>query len=197
MSNTGGHDWFIIVLGIAFALTGIIAGFWALFWDRPRGRKRCPKCWYNMSAAPSLVCSECGHEARDKRKQLKTRRRWRLVIIYSVLTAIGLGAIRFGYINVGWRETVPTTILVLLMPNLEKSNQKLYDQLKYRMDMDEIEGWQWEWMFDRCANDLSQSQLVKIYARPVWNEDDPVEYLVMFNGLQTGVKWVDAACFDL
>lgn len=114
-----------------------------------------------------------------------------------VVIATGLGAIRYGYKKVSWREMVPTTLLIFLMPNLEKSNTELYNQLKYRMDSDEIEGWQWEWMFDWCTNDLSQSPLVSIYARPVWNVDDPVEYLVKFNGLQTGVTWVDEACFDL
>jgi len=187
----------MMLSGIAFTLVGIVAGFWALFWDWPRGKKRCPKCWYNMTGTSSLVCSECGHKARTQRKQQKTRRRWRVVIACIVLIATGLGAIRMGNRKVGWREMVPTTLLIFLMPDLQKSKSGLYDELKNRMNKDELNDWQWEWIFDRCTNDLSQSPLVEVYARPVFNEDDPVEYLVWFGWLNTGVSWVDNACFDL
>lgn len=197
MANSSGYDLLIILSGIACALIGIIAGLWGLFWDRSRGRKRCPKCWYNMSGTPSLVCSECGHEAISEKKQLKTRRRWRVLIVCIVVFATGLGAIGYGLTNAGWREFVPTTVLVFLMPDLQKDNPKLYDQLRKRMNKDSLWDWQWEWLFDRCVDDLSQSALVKVYARPVWDKDKPIEYMVNFDWIRTGVEWVDAAYVDL
>ena len=35
----------------------------ALVGDRPRARRRCPGCWYDMSATRGLVCPECGVDA--------------------------------------------------------------------------------------------------------------------------------------
>ena len=35
---------------------------WAMFGDRARGRRRCPRCWYDMSGATLLKCPECGRE---------------------------------------------------------------------------------------------------------------------------------------
>lgn len=150
-----------------------------------------------MSVAPSLVCSECGHEALTEKKQLKTRRRWRVVVICVVVIATGLGAISYGNRKTGWQEFVPTTVLVFLMPDLEKDNAKLYDHLKKRMDDDSLWDWQWEWLFDRCVDDLSKSALVKVYARPVWDENEPIEYMVKFDWIRTGVEWIDAAYVDL
>lgn len=150
-----------------------------------------------MSGTPSLVCSECGHEAVSEKKQLKTRRRWRLVVTCIVVIATGLGAIRYGLTKSSWQELVPTTVLVYLMPELEKNYPKLYNQLRMRMFSDSLEDWQWERLFDRCVDYLSQSALVKVYARPVWDETKPIEYQVRFDWLRTGVGWVDTASIDL
>ena len=197
MISSSGYDLLIILSGIAFTIVGIVAGFWALFWDRSRGRKRCPKCWYNMSGTPSLVCSECGHDALTEKYQLKTRRRWRAVMSCGAIVVVSLGAIRYGFSSASWRDFVPTTVLVYLMPSLEKDTPKLYDQLKKRMDNDSLWDWQWEWLFDRCVDALSQSALVKIYARPVWDKDKPIEYMVKFGWFRSGSSLVDAALVDL
>lgn len=34
------------------AATGLTLALWALFWDRAKGRRRCPKCWYNLAGLP-------------------------------------------------------------------------------------------------------------------------------------------------
>src|SRR5512134_3701851 len=79
--------WAVLVL---FAALTMLLLYLGLFQDRSRGRPRCPKCWYNMTGAPSLVCPECGHDARHERRLYRTRRqRWALVC--AVLTAGGCG----------------------------------------------------------------------------------------------------------
>src|SRR5687767_10762457 len=70
--------------GGVLALAGMALLAWALFWDRARGRKRCPNCWYDMSqAAPQspLRCTECGYEAKNERKLFRTRWRWRWAFV--------------------------------------------------------------------------------------------------------------------
>ncbi len=75
--------WAVLAL---FAALTVLLLYLGLFQDRSRGRPRCPKCWYNMTGAPSLVCPECGHDARSPKRLHRTRRR-RWAIALSVLTA--------------------------------------------------------------------------------------------------------------
>jgi len=75
--------WAVLVL---FAALTALLLYLGLFQDRSRGRPRCPKCWYNMTGAPSLVCPECGHDARSPRRLHRTRRR-RWAVVLAVLTA--------------------------------------------------------------------------------------------------------------
>jgi hypothetical protein len=68
-------DWLIQLGAGVMAVAGVVLAAWALFWDRPRGRPRCPKCWYDMAGAIGFICPECGHDARRDRRLFKTRRR--------------------------------------------------------------------------------------------------------------------------
>jgi hypothetical protein len=69
--------WLFVVGGSLVGLAGLALAGWALFWDRPRGRPRCPKCWYLMIGAPSLRCPECGQAVVDERQFYRVRRRYR------------------------------------------------------------------------------------------------------------------------
>ena len=106
--NMAGHDWtswLYWIGGGLIALLGLFMLIWALWWDRARGRKRCPKCWYDLAGiaaddagASPLTCSECGKRITKLRKLSKTRRRWRWAFIALLLILVPAGV-------VGWRET--------------------------------------------------------------------------------------------
>lgn len=72
--NPASLQWIVLAVGAAALGVALVA----LFAGRSRGRKRCPRCWYDMTgaAAGSLRCPECGHEANGERELLRTRRRW-------------------------------------------------------------------------------------------------------------------------
>lgn len=60
------------------AFVGLIIVALALFGGRARGRRRCPKCWYDMSGAGAafpLTCPECGRRITAERDLARTRRR--------------------------------------------------------------------------------------------------------------------------
>src|SRR4051812_21534781 len=108
-------DWLFALIG--WGITAGAAGLllWALFWDRARGRRRCPRCWYDMAATPGLVCPECGGNARRERRLAKTRRRHRLAVLAALLAAIGIAAARGSdYWRRGWIALVPSSALVLI-----------------------------------------------------------------------------------
>jgi len=63
---------------------------WALIGDRPRGRLRCPRCWYDMAATHDPRCPECGKAIKSP-KHLRKARRWRWPFVLASL-CIGSGA---------------------------------------------------------------------------------------------------------
>ena len=75
LEDTGWILW-IEALGL-LALAGflVFAAWWALFSDRPRGRRRCPQCWYELTHNPGMTCPECGFVARSERELHRRRRR--------------------------------------------------------------------------------------------------------------------------
>jgi hypothetical protein len=110
-------DWLYHLLGYTFAAAAVVLLLWALFWDRSRGRRRCPKCWYDMAGVPGLRCPECGREARREGSLHRTRRRWRgvciaLVVMLAASPVWSVPRIR----RDGWFGAVPTTILALAAP---------------------------------------------------------------------------------
>lgn len=105
----------LIIAGWTFAAAGVLLLLWALFGDRSRGRRRCPKCWYDMTGVPGLMCPECGRAAKHERGVLRTRRRWRGVAAAMIVLAIGLSA--FGVrlaTDPGWVRQLPTAALLRL-----------------------------------------------------------------------------------
>jgi hypothetical protein len=103
--------------GGGWGLVALAAGvfLWAVFWDRARGRKRCPRCWYDMRGG-GLACPECGTGLSSERELGRTRRRWRWAAAALIAALVGTQAAdwpnRAG--EDGWTRFVPSTVLVLL-----------------------------------------------------------------------------------
>ena len=102
-------------LAIAFALAGLALARWALFSDRANGRRRCGRCWYDMTGTITMICPECGWEAKAEPDLQRTRRRYRLLM---PALALWLGAGYFALLprasREGWGAVTPTPILVLM-----------------------------------------------------------------------------------
>ena len=60
----------------------------ALFGDRGLGRRRCPRCWYDMAYSPGMTCAECGHTARKESEFARTRRRPFLAVAAIVISVL-------------------------------------------------------------------------------------------------------------
>jgi hypothetical protein len=109
-------DWLFWAITAPLVLAGLALLYLGMFHDRARGRRRCPKCWYDMSATEGLRCPECGKTARNERKLHKTHRKKRWVAV-ALLLWIGAaaGAMWPTVHREGW-DLVPTRLLVELVP---------------------------------------------------------------------------------
>src|SRR5688572_9581634 len=79
-------------MGVAVCAGGGVVVLVALLRDRSRGRRRCPRCWYEMTGVPGLVCPECGKAARREKALFRTRRRWRMAGVSALVAGLGLAA---------------------------------------------------------------------------------------------------------
>jgi hypothetical protein len=88
--------WKLLLYSLAVLLA--IAAGWtsyvALWRDRARGRRRCPRCWYDLSGTAALQCPECGRTARSERKLRKRRRRPRLALLSLVFLLLAYASSR-------------------------------------------------------------------------------------------------------
>jgi len=104
-------------LAAAVGIAALILACWALFADRSRGRKRCPRCWYDMSGTPTLKCSECGTVVAAERKLFKTRRRWSVVGIAALMVVVaGATAIGPKVRDDTWPELIPDVVMIASAP---------------------------------------------------------------------------------
>lgn len=122
--------WTVIAWGLL--LLGLLVAARGLLWDRAgfrgRPRRRCRRCWYDLTSAvegdEGYRCSECGRVHRTIRSMRKTRRSRRLLAV-AVLLLIGAYAsavwprVSANNFANGWMGAVPTPALILLLPVLD------------------------------------------------------------------------------
>jgi hypothetical protein len=115
-------DWLFHLLGWVLGAAGAVLLLWALFWDCGRGRRRCPKCWYDMGGVPGLKCPECGREARGESRLHKTRRHlgWAAGATTMLIAAHLTNSVPDIRAR-GWWAAAPRVVLLMCMPLLDRA----------------------------------------------------------------------------
>lgn len=109
---------------IALGVIGATLFLWAMFKDRPRGRLRCTKCWYDMKGAadaspnPPWTCPECGKSIRAHKHLRRTRRKLRVAVPCLLLLLLALygWTARDRVLARGWIGAIPTIALAAFAP---------------------------------------------------------------------------------
>lgn len=170
-------EWLYWAIAGTLAVCSLVLACWALFWDRSRGKRRCPSCWYDLSGsqgfagdkdkAPALSrCTECGKKPRSERALHRTRRHWRW------LPAAGLLLIAADSVrripdpdSEGWTRFVPTTAMILVPPmsreewievhflkaNAPNALAKALDKRLTDRRLWDWQEWLWTWKLKRWA----------------------------------------------
>lgn len=114
----------------------------ALVGDRSRGRRRCPRCWYDMSATEGLTCPECGRDAGREGRLFKARRRKRWIAASLVPLAVGVVVYGVAVFNdPAWPRRVPTTALIALSP-WNDARTRLGNEYAERVHAGSLAQWQ-------------------------------------------------------
>ena len=115
-------DWILLsgTHAIAVAAVGILGGggllMWGLWGDRGRGKRRCPRCWHDLSRTEGMTCGECGFIAANEAKLHRPRRRFAVAGLGVLAILLGAGAAEsLGSGRDLWR-LVPDRALVFALP---------------------------------------------------------------------------------
>lgn len=160
-------SWLWLIGAGVLAIGGIALVAWALFADRSRGRKRCAKCWYDMSATAGLKCPECGREARGERGLLRTRRRWWWAVV-GVGLLVGAWPV-FKAPEIAKRGVgvlVPDVVLVALMSESDLLEYGaiaptwVMSEFLARPEMRTNGSWAYHWHVERRLKAFGVEQLI-------------------------------------
>ena len=97
---------------LAFSAIAVGTVWWAIFGDKARGRRRCPRCWHDLSRTPGLTCGECGFAARAEAQLARPRRRWWLAAVALLATASVAVAAQLSILSASWPTYLPAAVLV-------------------------------------------------------------------------------------
>src|SRR5688572_16985359 len=174
------YSWLFWLIGGALGAAALALLFVSLFKDRARGRRRCPKCWYDMGGTrevAQLTCSECGRTAKRERQLYKTRRRWRRATLACVilLMAVAVSLVP-SVLTKTWPGLVPTDVLVLSARKLPQRSPMLQAELDRRIAAGELSPRQWRWLINRVIDDPMALVLIDLKSRAQWPVDSQPRY---------------------
>lgn len=142
----------VIWLGTLIVCTLCVYVAWrAVFGDRGKDKRRCPKCWYDLAYSPSMTCAECGHTARDEREFTRTRRR-PFVALSAVVICVALVIGVNDQMNQrGMLRHVPTGVLLWVLPVAGGMDGSVGREIDRRATSTKLTTLQWQRLIDRCA----------------------------------------------
>lgn len=149
---TGDWVYWIGWVGMAALYAVMIYIAWrALFHDRGKHKRRCPKCWHDLSHTPGMTCGECGYTAYQEAQLHKTRRKPVLAIGAISVCLLATAFINHQMDQRGWAGIMPTNVLIWTLPLSIDGQTFNQSELNRRMNQSELSERQWLAVLNRCA----------------------------------------------
>ncbi|MHC4769464.1 MAG: hypothetical protein ACYTEI_12230, partial [Planctomycetota bacterium] len=125
--------WLAWMLGPVLICLGVVLTWWGLFGDRARGRRRCSRCWHDLSHTPGMTCSECGYTAKKDRTFFRTRRRLLPTVVGVVVASLaatwGIELLQ----RQGVISQLPTRVLMVSLPFVGGAHEEITGELSIRL----------------------------------------------------------------
>jgi hypothetical protein len=188
------------------AILGLVGACLLIKWligDRSKGRRRCPRCWYDMSGTPGLTCPECGTTVKAEHRLFQNRRRRSRLAVSAMLLLAASAIIGFQYSRkAGWTSLIPTPALVFLVhpdsvnvKNTTPTPSTLPGALYKRWNAGTLTEWESQLLMRRHKHYLVRSRKhwpegvpVAVEVVPVWTGRTRPE---TFQIRPDGRQWVD------
>lgn len=154
MFGAGDITYWLLCVGVVVLMGVLIyVAWWGLFADRARGRRRCPRCWYDMAHAPppGMTCPECGFMARRDAQFGRTRRRYGIASVAILLNVAIALIITERSMQRGVQALLPTHALIWALPLASDPNSPLMRELVFRATRAELTKGQWLSFMKRCV----------------------------------------------
>jgi hypothetical protein len=182
--------------GAALGILALWFAYRAMLKDRARGRRRCPKCWYDMSGTPGpehLTCSECGRTVKREWHLYKTRRRWPLALAAILVGLLAVATAVFpNILDKTWPRLIPADVLILAMPKLEQGIPILYAELDRRMAAGELSKRQWRWLIKRAVEDPMKLVSIEVRSREKWPVESQPRFTADVQRQWSGRTWFNS-----
>lgn len=159
------------VLGVLLFLAGLYVLGRAVLADHSRGRRRCPRCWYDMGGVTGLRCPECGREARSAAALLRTRRHRKRAAAGLLLLALGcLASVAPRLVRDPW-GTLPTPVLSVVLWFYDDPSDTIFTTMTAALNAGKTTAFERLMMARYCArrlgdpNGARQAQLLAVVER--------------------------------
>ncbi|MCZ6837288.1 MAG: hypothetical protein O7G85_16050 [Planctomycetota bacterium] len=144
--------WLGWIAGFGILTLSVYVAWKAWFGDRAMGRRRCPKCWYDLAYSEGMTCSECGFTAHDERQFGKTRRRIGRGLL-AILIAVSLILfVRERSNDQGWANMIPSRVLIETLPFFSDSNNDAVTKLIARFNTNSLSEENLKRLLERCVS---------------------------------------------
>ena len=157
--------WLVWMAGSLTFLVCLSILWWGLFGDRARGRRRCPRCWYDMSHN-GMTCPECGGTASREKHLFRTRRRLAPALLAAIIASVGASYAIEQANDRGWMTLVPTRAVLMGLPFAGTVQDPLATELTSRLSQRKLTESHLRSLVKRCVRG-------DMFARPVtaeWEE---------------------------
>jgi hypothetical protein len=148
-------QWLVLVGVVGGCAAGVYIAWRALFKDRANGRRRCPRCWFDMAYSPGMTCGECGFTARHESQFAKTRRRYSVAILAMLTCAALVLYVNYQVSERGLVSMAPNKLLILAVPmvgsHTNTASAAVFDELSRRMAGQQLSEREWRMYIKRCA----------------------------------------------
>lgn len=167
-------DWMLVLVAAGLGTAGLAWVAWALLADRADGRRRCPRCFYDLGPREAK-CPECAHEVRSERSTRRTRRRWKRAALGLLPLVMAGGLVGFQqFRGTAWYQAAPSRLLIefyaVASPAIQQ-DPAVHDELERRIIFGEL-------------SDRSKRRLVSICARELDARTDPARLGVFLDLLE-------------